>query len=152
VQASVGKYFKTLALAQTPVLPSLVEGVEDRTETFAAAPDKIEIRVNGPHTKDYGNSSYSKVFVNLLLTHTIGGAGKNQYKHDTDIGIFYEAAGGPIPVYKLGSEDDDDLSHLGCLIAESGNNDYIRVNKFGQLEENTPLRQAMISVTYRLEL
>lgn len=152
IRASLGKYFKAVALAQSPVLPSLVEGIEDRTTEFAEEPDKVEIRTNGPYTKDQGAWSTSRVFVNLLLTHTIGGEGKNQYQHDSDVGLFYDAAAGPIPIYKLGSEVGDDSSQVGCAILESGKNDWIRVNTFGKLEENTPIRQTMISATYRIEI
>lgn len=150
VMASVAKYFSDTGTAAS--IPTLVDGLETHTEEFVSQSERAEIRVNGPYTKRMPGCENARVTINILCSSVMGESGKNVYGLDTTLGVFHAAADDDIPVFKYGSEVGDDSTQIGCLKLLSGKNDYVRVIKFGQLEENTRLRQGMVSATYELDV
>lgn len=150
IQASVAKYFKDVANAESPVIPCLIDGIETRSDAFMEAPNRVEVRVNGPYTKRFSGCEMARVFINILVSSMMDGAEENVYKCDEILGVFHEAADADIPIFKYGSEVGDDESLYACLKLISGKNDYLRVVTFGQLQDNTRLRQGMVAGTYEV--
>jgi hypothetical protein len=152
IHSSVAKYLKTVATTNS--LAVLIEGVDDRDDPFQEAPDRIEIRVNGPFSQEISHN-YHRILVdvNVLLISQMGDQTRNVWDHDRYLGVFHEAMDGRIPIYRFGTgpEDDDD-SLLGCLVPRSGKNDSIRVLQFGQIDTTDRLRQGMVDARYEMYL
>lgn len=147
--SSVAKYLKSVA--ESVPVASLVEGIEDRTETFQRAPDRVEIRFNGPYTTNPSSGYYlAKIGINILITSNMGET-KNAYKLDQLLGKFHEALDQPIPIYRYGTDAESDGSQLGCLLL-SGDKLGVRVLHFGQIDTNDRVRQGMVSANYQIEL
>lgn len=151
IHSSVATALKTVAsLANIPVL---VEGVDTRTATFMEAPDRVEIRVNGPFTRELpGNVHEVLVDVNVLATSHMGGTLRSAYTLDEVLGLFHEAMDGHIAIYRFGTGPDDDQSLLGCLTPRPGTNAHIRVMRFGQLDPTIPAQQGMVDARYVMHL
>lgn len=151
IHASIGKYLKDVA--DTISIPSLVEGVEDRDDTFMESPDRVEIRVNGPFTKEL-SAGYHRLYVdvNVLVNSVMGGATKTAYKLDEILGVFHNAMDGALATYRFGTGPDDDDSLLGCLTPRPGKNDSIRVLHFGQLDRTDRIKQGMVDARYVMYL
>lgn len=148
--ASIAQYLK--AVANTNSITSLVEGIEDRTDTFMEADERVEFRVNGPLTYQPSNNyDIDTIYVNILATSLPGRRTKNRWQHHITIGVFYEALRQPIPLYKLGDGPDDDESHIGCLVVINGRNLGVRVSHFSQIDPTDRVKQAMITATYRFD-
>lgn len=150
VQASVAKYFKDIAAGETPAIPSLADGLETRSDAFMEQQHRAEIRVNGPYTKRFSGCGMARVFINILVSSMMDGQETNIYKLDELLGVFHEAADADIPIFRYGSDAEDNGTLYGCLKLISGKNDYLRVVTFGQLQDNTRLRQGMVAGTYEL--
>ena len=54
--ASVAKHLK--ALAAEAKIPSLMEGLDERTTDFMQAPLRVELRMSGPYTKELSPGYY----------------------------------------------------------------------------------------------
>lgn len=147
IHASVAKYLKQVA--DDNDIPALVEGIEDRDQSFMEAPDRVEIRLNGPHSQELSRG-YHRLYVdiNVLLTSQMGGEGKNAYDLDARLGIFHEAMDGVISIFRVGTGPDDDQSLLVCLSPRSGKNDSVRVIHFGQIERTDRLKQGVVDARY----
>lgn len=151
IHASLGKYLKTVATSLS--VPSLVEGVEDRSEAFMAAPDRVEIRVNGPFSQELSQGYYRLyVDVNVLVNSTMGGATKNPYTLDDILGAYHNAMDGAVAIYRFGTGPEDDGSLLGCLTPRPGKNESIRVLLFGQLNTVEQIKQGMVDARYVMYL
>jgi hypothetical protein len=127
MQASIGKYLKTVA--ETNTIPAILEGIDDRSPTFMESEDRVEIRINGPFTKEL-SAGYHRLYVdvNVLVNSMMGGVTKRAYTLDEILGVFHNAMDGAIAVYRFGTGPDDDAeSLLGCLTPRPGKNDSIRV-------------------------
>jgi len=151
-QASINDYLKQVADSNN--LVSLIDGIEDRDETFMQAPDRLEIRVNGPYINNPSHDYYNcRVFVNILFTSNMGET-KNRYKMITDTGIMVAACLGSIPILKCGPDTAgvDDGSQLGCLTIQDGDKTGVRVNHFAQIDPTDRVRQAMLTAAYYIEL
>lgn len=147
--SSIAKYLK--AVAESIPVPSLVEGIEDRTDEFQQAPDRVEIRFNGPFTINPSANYYvAKMGINILVTSDMGET-KNAYKLDQLLGAFHEALDQPIPIFRYGTNAESDASHLGCL-ALTTDKLGVRVLHFGQIDPNDRVRQGMVSANYQIEL
>jgi hypothetical protein len=136
------------ALAKDANIPALVEGLDERTTAFMEAPQRVEIRVSGPYTKELSKDYYEVgLDINLLFTsrYEVGG---NQYDIITIVGRFHEALDGPIPMKRLGKEPGDDGSLVDCFMTRTGRNDAVRVFHFGQTDQNDRQKQVMIDARY----
>ncbi len=148
--ASVASYLKVLATANN--IPVLVEGMDDETDEFTEATDRIEIRISGPYTKKLHGEYRLHVDVNVLLTSRFDGPSKNRYTILINAGLFHTAMDQAIKVYKYGNEVGDDDSLLGCLIPRSGKNDTIRVIHFGKVDPTDKLKQSAVDARYEMYL
>lgn len=147
IHASVAKYLKQVAV--TNQIPVLIEGIDDRDQSFMEAPDRVEIRMNGPHSQEL-SKGYHRLYVdiNVLITSRMGNENKNVYDLDNALGIFHEAMDGVISTFRLGTGPDDDQSLLVCLQPRSGKNDSVRVIHFGQIEKTDRLTQGVVDARY----
>jgi len=151
VFASVATYLTEVAASNA--LPCLVEGLDERTSEFLAAPDRCEIRITGPFTRELSHNYFQmEVVVNVLFTSTYGEE-KNQYAILKTVGAFHEAMDGAIAIYKYGDEPGDDEEELiGCLSPGNKRSDSVRVLHFGQVDATTKVKQSMVDARYVMEL
>lgn len=155
ITASIADYFKT-NVATPLTLPFLVEGVDDRDEAFEQAPDRAELRINGPFTQEQSKGCWRiQVDVNILVTSNMDGAVKNRYTLEINAGKFHEFADTCIPIFRFGdptqSAENDD-SRLGKLSPRSGKNDSVRIINFGQINKTDRIRQAQVDARYTMDL
>lgn len=145
--ASIAKYLKDAA--DDVSLPILIEGIDDRSDTFMESTDRVEVRVNGPYSQELSKGYYRiYVDVNCLFTSRMDGDEKNTYELDRFLGVFHGAMDGPIPIYRFGTGPDDDSELLGCLTSRPGKSDSIRVIHFGQIDATDRLREGMVDARY----
>ena len=112
--ASVATFLKQLA--EDAGIPALVEGLDERTTAYMESPQRVEIRMSGPFTKELSKDYYELgVDINLLFTSRYE-INANQYDIIKIVGKFHEALDGPIPMLRLGNEPGDDRSLVGCLL------------------------------------
>ena len=113
--ASVATFLKQLA--EDASIPALVEGLDERTTAYMEAPQRVEIRMSGPFTKELSKDYYELgVDINLLFTSRYE-INANQYDIIKIVGQFHEALDGPIPMMRLGNEPGDDRQPGGLLAA-----------------------------------
>jgi hypothetical protein len=153
--ASVADHFKTNVA--TPLsLAFLVEGLDDRDEAFEQAPDRVEMRYNGPFTKELSKRYWQIHFdVNFLVTSNLDGAVKNRYTLENNMGVLHEFADTCIPIFRYGdpaqtSENDDTL--LGTLSPRSGKSDSVRSLHFGQVHRTDRIKQSQVDARYTMYL
>ena len=151
VFASVATYLK--GIAQSESLPCLVEGLDDRTTAFMEAPDRCEVRIMGPFTREVSRNYFCvELLVNVLFTSTYDET-KNQYAILQKVGAFHEAMDGAIAVYKYGNQPgDDEHALVGCLSPLTGRRDAVKVMHFGQIDATTRLKQSMVDARYLMEI
>lgn len=141
LHASVAAYLKSAAT--TANVPSLAEGLEERTTSFEEAPDRLEIRFNGPYTKRLSGLTEARVGVNVLVTSNFGSKTKNAFSLDITLGAIHSAMDSGIPLFKMGAVTDD-LTQLGCLQVIN----EVKVFNFGQLDPKDRIRQGMVDASY----
>jgi hypothetical protein len=109
--------------------------------------------VNGPKTSEL-SLGYFRLYVdvNVLLFSNMGGDARNAYTLDINLGQFHQAMDALIPIYRYGTDPEDDGSLLGCLSPRSGKNDSIQVFTFGQVDKDTRLREGMVDARYVMHL
>lgn len=147
LSASVNKHFSALTLEDIPVF------VEGQVRQTADLDDFVEIRMDGPFWRETTKNQFIlRIEVNVLLQTTISPS-KNLYTAHTLDGIIGEYMS-TISVYKLGDEDGDDETKIGCLslIANPASRDWTKHNEFGQIEPKTSLRQKSVEAHYQIEL
>jgi hypothetical protein len=151
IHASIGKYMKDVAASAN--VPVLVEGIDDRDDTFMSAPDRVEVRVNGPFSQEL-SAGYHRLYVdvNILVNSMMGEANKNAYKLDEILGVFHNAMDGALATYRFGTGPENDSSLLGCLTPRPGKSDSIRVIHFGQISTTDRLKQGMVDARYVMYL
>ena len=151
VQASVGRHFKDAATAIS--IPSLMEGIDERTTTFIQSPERIEIRVNGPSIVEKSKGYwYFAVDVNILVSSHMGGELPNRYSGTQITGEMAKAANDPIQVLKKGTGGDDDQSLIGCLTLRRGSRESVKVFHFGEINLEDRLRQFAVDVSLEMEI
>ena len=151
--ASIAKTLRQVAIDAS--LPVIVEGVDDITDAFTEATDRVEIRISGPFTHEYpGNDYRIQMDVNVILTSRFDGAQKNRHAILTNAGLFHTAMDTAIQIYKYGNTVADDDSHLGCLVPRSGKNDSVRVMHFGQVDPTSTdkVKQSVVDARYEMYL
>lgn len=150
IHASVAKSLSTVAAAKGMAV--LVEGVDIRDDDFQSAPDQLEIRVNGPFSRELSKNYHELVVgVNVLLKSQMGGQSRNRFLHDTLLGHLHDAMDGPLAIYRYGTGPDDDDTLLGCLKLAPGKS-YVRVYHFGQVDPSLLMQQGMVDAEYRMYL
>lgn len=140
MHASVCLYMKSVADSNS--VPSLAEGLEERTQTFMQASDRIEVRVNGPYTKKHVGLYEARLYVNVLVTSNMGDA-KNAFALDNILGWVHEAMDAEIPLIRTGSASDDQVQ-IGCLKVIND----LKVFNFGQLTSEDRVRQGLVTAAY----
>lgn len=152
IYVSVSKHFKDVANFYN--YNSLVENVEDSISTFQETGDRVEIRVNGPFTKELSHNYFHfEVDANILITSHMGGPSKNPYGLMDMVGVMAATASQIIPVYKYGNGPDDDEDELvGCLTLRKGPVESIKSYYFGEIDSTNRLRQAMVDVRLEMQI
>ena len=144
--ASVAKFMT--GLAQTADIPALMEGLDERTTAFMEAPQRVELRMSGPFTKELSIDYFElSVDLNALFTsrYEIDG---NQYDIHKIVGQFHAALSDAFPILRLGDEPSDDGGLVGCLLPRSGKNEAVRVFQFGQTDQTDRQKQVMIDARF----
>lgn len=151
VQASVGKHFKDVAIANS--YPAIVEGIDERTTAFMESYDRLEIRINGPFVKELSHNFWHfEVGANILIMSHMGGQLPNAYFGTEIAGRMAKAADEPIPVFKYGNGVDDDQSLIGCLTLLRGSKESVKVHQFGEINKEDRLRQTAVDVNLAMEI
>lgn len=151
IHTSVGKYLKTIASNNS--VASLIEGIDQRSKAFMQADDRVEIRVNGPFTtRQSPRQQKAIVFVNVLISSTMGGDKKDAYRLDELLGIFHNAMDGQIPIFKYGTDPVGMEQQIGCLSIKDDKSGSIRVHIFGELAPDVEMRQGVVDAAYTLTL
>lgn len=148
--ASIAKNLKDVA--NTNNIPAIVEGIDDETDAFTEATDHVEIRINGPYTRQLSGEYQIYMDINVLLTSRFDGQQKNRHAILTNAGLFQEAMDKAILIYKFGNTLADDDTYLGCLIPRSGKNDTIRVMHFGKVDPTDKIKQSVVDARYEMFL
>lgn len=151
--ASVADYFKEVATDNN--LPVLVDHLDERTEAFMQASDRVEIRITGPVTREMSKGYFVlQLDVSILLVSRYGG-NKNAYDIHKYAGVFYEAMNAAIGVYNFGNEPGDyvegdppTLVQLGCLKLGAG----VEVNHFGQIDPVDKIKMSEVNAKYTMDL
>lgn len=144
MHASVALYLRSVAAGIS--VPAMVEGIDERSSAFSQAPDRIEIRVNGPYTRKVQGGHSARLFVNVLVTSNFGDKLKNAFGMDNILGEIHAALDQPIPLLRVGSVTDDKVQ-IGCLSGVS----EIKVFHFGQLAPEERVRQAIVTAAFQYE-
>ena len=117
VFASVATYLKEVA--REAGIAAIVEGLDNRTTEFMEAPDRCEIRITGPFTREAShNYFYVEVVVNVLFVSHYEEP-KNQYAIIQKMGVFQGAMDGPIAVYQYGNQPSDDETRWSAASSRS---------------------------------
>lgn len=150
VHASIGTYLD--AVGETENYPTLISGIEDRTNEFDKEPNKVEVRVNGPNIYEPSKGYFrGEVAINILITSNMGEC-KDRYIHDRILGIFFEALDEKIPIRSCGPDPDIDKDEqIACLCIQSGDNQGVKMFRFDSPDPNDRVRQAMLTATYDVE-
>jgi hypothetical protein len=120
------------------------EGLE--RDALAPLTEWAELRIDGPNTRPYSGLIRLDVDINVILQSKVD-------RRDLDkiyriSGVFHSAFAETIPIYKLGSTEDDDESLLGCLAL----GDQVKYNYCGVVDENLRIEQASLLARYHLEI
>ena len=148
--ASIAKNLN--AVADTNNIEAIVEGIDDETDGFTQATDRVEIRISGPFTREMSSEYLVQTDVNVILTSRFDGKQKNRHAILTNAGLFHEAMDQPLLIYKYGSNVGDDDSYVGCLIPRSGKNDTVRVIHFGKVDPTDKIKQSVVDARYEMFL
>lgn len=148
--ASISKHFNDGVNALTPVLPLFIEGQHRNTRTIK---DFVELRVDGPKWREVSKSCwFGRVEINVLITSHMDES--NYHRIHTTAGDIQNLFQQRIPVYKLGSNPQDDQSFLGCLelIQDLRGIDSLELNHFQQRAADTLIQQATVEGHYKITL
>lgn len=150
--ASVTEHFSsTVAIPNS--IPMLTEGIDERDDKFMSEPDRSELRINGPFSREL-SPRYWRIWVdiNILVTSYFGGDTKDAYTFERNIGLFHEFADTDIPILRYGTGVDDDGLLLGCLRPRNDKNDSVRVLHFGQINRVDRIKQGQVDARYIMYL
>lgn len=157
IHASVAYALKAVATEHN--LAVLVEGIDERSEAFMQATDKVEIRITGPFTKETSKGCFRIwVDINVLIQSRYDGQGKNAYDALTIAGIFHEAMTTPFAIWNYGNKlgdfvDADPSTHvfLDCLVPRNDSKqEAVRVINLGQISPTDKMKQAMVDGRYEM--
>lgn len=150
--ASTAYILKTVATSKG--IAVIVEGMDDETDDFTKASDRVEVRVSGPFDHALAGGEHRiTVHVNILITSRFDSASKNRHTILKNVGLYQEALSGIIKVYKFGSEVGDDPEALvGCLTPKTGKNDEVKVFHFGKLDPTDKIQHSMVDGSFEMYL
>lgn len=152
VHSSINKHMKAVALANGAI-PIIMEGIDDRTDNFMEQAHFVEVRVTGPHIRQMSKDYFLlNVDLNIFVTSNFGEVGSNRYEQNRIVGVFQNTMEDRIPIYRYGTEDEDDGTELGCLSPIPKNNDFIRAFHFGQVNDTDRKKQAAVDAKYYMNL
>jgi hypothetical protein len=139
--------------------PTLVDGLDDRTDAFEEKPHRAEIRINGPWIQQQQGDYRVWADVNVLVTSFMGGDAISRHELSRIAGLYQKRLTEPIQVWNYGDQDgdwteDDPESQilLGCLVNRSGRNDMTKLFHFGQIDKTNRVRQAIVDARYEMFL
>lgn len=148
VFASIAYYLHQVADDQN--LPSLVDGMDERSDEFLNAPHRVEIRINGPFAQQFQSEWRLWADANVLLTSIMDDDRHTMYRL---AGEFQSAMAGPIPIHNYGNQPDDTGDELiGCLRLRGRNSDGVELFNFGQVEKTDRVKQAIVNARYEMFL
>jgi hypothetical protein len=140
-------------------IPLLIEGIDERTDSFLSAPDRIEVRVNGPYIRPLQGCFEVWVDVNVLITSHMGGDTKSRHELHRLSGLYQAALTAPIEVWNFGNQlgdfdegDPDSQILLGCLVNRYSKGDMTKLFHFGQVEKTDRVKQAIVDARYQMNL
>ena len=146
--ASVGYHLKT----EVPSVTSIVEGLEERNQTFLETSIRAEIRVNGPFLKEQNKEYRVWTDANVLITAHMEDDAAGRYEIHRIAGLYAEALAKSIEVWNYGDQpgdfedgDPDSQTLIGCLVNRRGRSDMIECHYFGQVESTDRVLQAMVN-------
>jgi hypothetical protein len=129
----------------------LVDGIDLRDNTFMTAPERVELRINGPDTKELSKSCWRLwVNINIFFTVSMGQEATNRYSLETLVGLFLEFTDTNIPIFRFGTGPGDDSSLVGCLEPRREISNSVRSVYFGQISAEETLKQAQIDGRYEM--
>ena len=140
------------AVAEANNIPCLVEGLDERTTEFMDSSDRVEIRINGPFTRDLSVATpwYELLAdMNALFVSRYEN-GKNKYDLMAILGAFQAAMDAPIPLFKLGKAAGDDGTCWAVLQPANKRGDAVRVMHFGQSDLTNRVKQCLVDAQYQL--
>lgn len=150
IHASAGKTLRAVATAQG--VSSITEGIHERDDAFMSKPDRVEVRVNGPFTRQTEVNQWdARVFINVLISSVMGEV-RDSYIYDNLLGAYHEALDQAIPCFKKGGGIGDDDTLIGCLEPLGEKSTPIRVLDFGVIDATDQLRRGNVSAVYEIEL
>jgi hypothetical protein len=152
IEQSVAIFLKEVAEDTEVVV--LIDGVDERQPSNMKAQNRLEVRLNGPFSKEL-SKGYHRLYVdvNVLLISQMGGQNTNPFRHTDILGLYHEAMDGPIPISRYGTGPDDDADELlGCLTPRPGNADMIRVLRFAQIDKTDRIKEGMVDARYVMYL
>jgi len=150
VLQSVIDHYKT-NVSDPNTVPFLVDGIDVRDEAWMNQPDRVELRVNGPDTKELSAGCWRLwVGVNIQFLSMMGQESKNRYDLETLVGLFMEYTDTPIPVYRLGTGVEDDATLIECLKPRRELSNAVRSVFFGQIDQDELMTQAQIDARYEM--
>ena len=121
-------------------LPTLVEGVDDRTDEFMQATARAEVRATGPNVHELSKNFWRVgIAANVVLTVHVG----SPYRIQDLAGLFQAAMDQPIGVKKYGADE----AHLGCLSPGK-----VTITHFGQTDSTNRILQATVDCSYTIDL
>jgi hypothetical protein len=128
IRASVSTHLKTYA-ANSPALPLVIEGLDDRPTAFINAPNKAEATIVGPHVREL-SQGYFRVQVDVAVVIT-SELGKNAFDHADHVGKIQNALDRSIEVREYGNPSP---AKVGCLRPRSGKDDAIHADSSKQTD------------------
>jgi hypothetical protein len=142
IVASINKHFADII---KPDLDLYIEGTDRRT---GQEQNYAELRHDGPRCTELSKGYWHiDVVVDILVVSKTND--QDIYTLERNLGLVQSAFTEDIPVFKYG---DDPSDQLGCLTLCPRPDEPIRTNNFGQVENDTRLRQASVDACYRMNL
>lgn len=141
--ASISKHFDSGL-----TLPLFIEGQYRDT---AGVSDFVELRVDGPKWTESSKDCWKGIVeVNCLITSHMDES--NYHTIHTNAGIVQNLFQQRIPVFKLGSNPQDDDSFIGCLelMQDLRGRDALELNHFQQIDVKVLIQQATVEGHYKI--
>lgn len=152
--ASVATHLKQVATQAN--LAVYIDQLDERTEAFQKAGDKVEIRITGPFVEECSADYFHLLMdMNVLLLSRYGGQGKNGYDILRYAGLFQEAMDSPIPVWNYGNQPGDYTDEpatqvfIGCLLPKKSKDGVtVRAYNFGQMDKTEKIKCSVVDARY----
>lgn len=139
--ASINKHFSD---AVSP-FDLFIEGTDRRT---ALEHDYAELRRDGPEYCELSKGYWQiDITIDILVVNKLND--QDIYTLERNVGLVQSAFTTDIPVFEYG---DSPLSQLGCLVLCPRPDEPIRTNYFGQVENDSRLRQVSVDACYRMNI